>query len=267
MGEDRPQGREPEASLELPTFGLRRRRDKTAATEPAPEQDVEPTPDPTPGTGGGAGASDAQLDADGAAVTTDPVLGTPPDDAVDDPAASDQPTRVFPTGAPAATPATETATEQHPAAPAPRPSRPGPATTGSRRRMPLPTLGGGAAALVTGLVVGLVGVGLTLLALGGCEAVVGTSSCGGAGFFLLMAILVLMVVLGRFLLDAWAVRDPGSTSFLAVGLVTVVALLFLVEALLSWTMLIVIPAVTMAAFALSQWITTTVTESGPNAMD
>ena len=35
--------------------------------------------------------------------------------------------------------------------------------------------------------------------------------------------------------------DPGSTSFLAVGLLAVVALLFLVDVLFEWWMIIVIP--------------------------
>ena len=37
--------------------------------------------------------------------------------------------------------------------------------------------------------------------------------------------------------------DPGSTSFLAVGLLAVVALLFLVDVLFDWWMIIVIPVV------------------------
>jgi hypothetical protein len=65
------------------------------------------------------------------------------------------------------------------------------------------------------------------------------------------------VVLGAALLRAWGVSDPGSTSFLAVGLLAVVALLFLVDVLFNWWMIIVIPGVSVATFALSQWVTTT----------
>ncbi|MDN4171967.1 hypothetical protein QWY28_03325 [Nocardioides sp. SOB77] len=120
-----------------------------------------------------------------------------------------------------------------------------------------PFVTGMPAACLTGLVVGLATVALTWLGLRGCEAAKGTSSCGDPGFFLLLAILVAMVLLGSALLRFFRVSDPGSTSFLAVGLLTVLVLLFLIEALFSWTMLIVIPVLAIGCFALSHWVTTT----------
>jgi len=65
-----------------------------------------------------------------------------------------------------------------------------------------------------------------------------------------------MIYLGGTLLKAFRVTDPGSTSFLAVGLMAVVVLMFLVDVLFSWTMIIVIPIVAMATYALAHWVTT-----------
>ena len=42
----------------------------------------------------------------------------------------------------------------------------------------------------------------------------------------------------------------------AVGLLCVVALLFLVDVLFNWWMIIIIPVVSMVCFALSHWVTT-----------
>ncbi|MDN5895855.1 MAG: hypothetical protein L0H93_17740, partial [Nocardioides sp.] len=104
-------------------------------------------------------------------------------------------------------------------------------------------------------VVGLLAVALTYLALRGCEAVQGTSSCGSPGFVLLLAIVIGLVVIGSALLGAWKVPDSSSTAFLAVGLLAVVALLFLIEVIFSPWMILVIPVVSVATFSLSQWVT------------
>lgn len=134
-----------------------------------------------------------------------------------------------------------------------------------RRRLPsLPTLGAMPAALLTGAVVGLLVVVLTWGALHLCEVFRGTSTCGDPGFFLLLAILVVAVLAGSAVLRAFGVPDPGSTSFLGVGLVSVVALLFLGDLLFEWWMVVAIPVVAVAAFALSHWVTTAFVEpSGP----
>jgi hypothetical protein len=124
----------------------------------------------------------------------------------------------------------------------------------------LPTVPGRVAAVGTGLAVGLFGSGLTSLALAGCEAVTGTSSCRRPGFFLLVAILALMVLLGAVLLKAWRVDDPGSTSFLAVGVVTVTVLLLLVDMIFSPWMFLVVPLAGGASYALSHWVTTRFTD-------
>ncbi len=116
-------------------------------------------------------------------------------------------------------------------------------------------LPGMVAAVLTGAIVGGLTVGLTYLGLEGCDAAKGTESCGGVGFFILVAILVLMVVTGSWLLKLFAVTDPGSTSFLAVCLAVVIALLFLIEVIFEWWMVIAMPLVFVATYALAHWVT------------
>jgi hypothetical protein len=120
--------------------------------------------------------------------------------------------------------------------------------------------GGMLVAIPTGLVVGLGMVGLTWAGLRLCETVQGTSSCGGTGYPLLAAILVLMVVVGTLLLKLGRVAEPGSTSFLAVGLTAVLALLFLVDSLLDTAMIVVIPVISAASYAAAHWVTRTFIE-------
>ena len=117
------------------------------------------------------------------------------------------------------------------------------------------------AAALTGLVTGAAMVVLIWLSLRGCEAVRGTSSCtGGPGFLLLVATFVLCVLLGSTLLKTFSIPDPGSSSFLAIGLVSVASLLFLIDVLDHWSMLIVIPIVGAGAFLASVWVTKTFVE-------
>ena len=119
------------------------------------------------------------------------------------------------------------------------------------------------AAALTGLVTGAAMVVLIWLSLRGCEAVRGTSSCtGGPGFLLLVATFVLCVLLGSTLLKTFSVPDPGSSSFLAIGLVSVASLLFLIDVLDHWSMLIVIPILGASAFLASIWVTKTFVEPG-----
>ncbi|GAB3762166.1 hypothetical protein GCM10027600_05520 [Nocardioides ginsengisegetis] len=136
-------------------------------------------------------------------------------------------------------------------------SEPAPGVRRARApRRTLPAVGGMTAAVLTGLLVGVITVGLTWASLHLCEVAKGTSSCGGPGFLLLLAIMIAMVFLGSLLLRAFGVTDPGSTSFLAVGLLAVLALLFLVDVLFNWWMIIVIPVFSVLTFALAHWVTT-----------
>lgn len=130
----------------------------------------------------------------------------------------------------------------------PKPARP-------PRELRLPALSGLPAAALTGLVVGAFLAAATFGSLRGCSALRGTSTCGGAaGFPLLLAIGIVAVVIGAALLHAFRVTSPGSDSFLAVALVAVVTTLFLGGHDDAWWMLLVVPALTVAAYALAHWV-------------
>lgn len=104
---------------------------------------------------------------------------------------------------------------------------------------------------------GAAGAAGTYGAIAGCKAVRGVSSCGGGpGFFILVAIVVLMVLLGTGLLRLLKVGDPGSTSFLAVGLVAVISMLVLLDVIFAPAMFVVIPVLSALAFLLAHWVTT-----------
>jgi len=124
----------------------------------------------------------------------------------------------------------------------------------------LPSLPGRVAAVLTGLLVGVTGTLLTYLGMAGCDAVRGTSSCGGPGLFLLVAILAVMILLGTAALKACKVSDPAGTSFLAVGLVTVVALVAPLDVVYSVWMFLLAPIISAASYALSHWVTTRFTD-------
>jgi hypothetical protein len=216
-------------SLELPTFGLRRRRKKEAAE---PEQQSPPEPETT------------RIEpAEPATAKLEPVE-TPP-------AAGPAQAPPFQDEQPAAAAAP---------APPPAPADGDRKATKEPREFTLPAVSGMVAAVVTGLVVGAATVGLIRASFRLCEVLRGAPTCGDPGFLLLAAIMVGVVLLGAFLLRAWKVPDPGSTSFLAVGLLAVIALLFLVDVLFDWWMIIAIPLVAMLTFALSHWVTATFIE-------
>lgn len=112
------------------------------------------------------------------------------------------------------------------------------------------------AAGVVGLVVGAAGTALTYAALRGCEVVRGTESCGGPGLFVLVAILILMVLGGAVLLKLLGLSEPNGTSFLAIGVTTVVLLVALMESLFSPWMFLAVPVICAASYVLAEWVTT-----------
>jgi hypothetical protein len=158
-------------------------------------------------------------------------------------------------------------TEPTPAAPSPLTPPPAPETPREPRPPREPWLVGRPAAILTGLVVGGLIVAATAGSLRICTEVKGTSSCGGQGFFLLVAILVVAVLVGTALLRLAQVPEPGSTSFLAVGLLSVATLLFLVGSIFQWWMAIVIPLVSVATFLLSHWVTSTYVDPANDGSD
>ncbi|WP_139979240.1 hypothetical protein [Nocardioides litoris] len=138
------------------------------------------------------------------------------------------------------------------------PRRPRPSLPSLPRLSGEPPVQGAPAAALTGVVVGLALLAFTWLGFRGCEVARGTSSCGtGPGMAALLVVLVLAVVVGAFLLRWVRVPDPGATSFLGTGLTGVVCLLFLVDQLDHWSMVVVIPAIAALTFLASWWVTTT----------
>lgn len=148
-----------------------------------------------------------------------------------------------------------------PVEPSDAPEESVPGARKASRAVSLPAIGGRAAAIVTGLVVGALLVGLVWGSLRLCEVVRGTSSCGQPGFLVLLAILVLLVLVGRALLNGFGVNDAGSTSFLGVGVVAVVVLLFLSGQLFEWWTALVVPAAAVVSFALAHWVSTAFVET------
>jgi len=124
-----------------------------------------------------------------------------------------------------------------------------------------PVLGALQAVLVVGALIGLLGVLLIFASLKFCELARGTDSCGGPGLLLLIATLVVLTYVGGWLLRGFGIDDPGSTSFLAVGLLTVMVMVFFLDVIYSWWLVFVVPPVSMAMYALSWWVTTRLVET------
>src|SRR3954451_21716833 len=182
-------------SLEPPSLFRRKKRKPVpspgppqppAARAPQPELQPEPQPAPQPG------------EVDDASPSLPATTAT-----------DDSPTTIF----------DDTSEPTPDPVPDPVPDRtPEPAARAPRE----PWLSGLPAALLTGLLVGALIVGATAGSLRICTKVKGTSSCGDQGFFLLVAILAVAVLLGTVVLRLAHVPEPGSISFLAVGLLSVV---------------------------------------------
>ena len=247
----------PEPNLELPSLlGFGRKKPK-AETPPTPPPAAAQTPPPAA----------PPVRSTGATRTPPPM---PPPRRAPEPAtepevaaeAATEPTLVQPAVAAPTAPAKPPKAPKAVKPPKPARVKPEKAPRVAKERAPLtlPAIDPRIAAAATGIAVGLVAVCLIILALRGCEAVRGVGSCGGFGLFALLAILGVEVLLGAALLKAWKFTDPTSTSFLAVGLVAVVAMLFFLDALDSVWMFVVIPVLTALSYVLSWWISRTFVE-------
>jgi hypothetical protein len=252
-------------SLELPSFGFRRKKKSkkaSAAAEVEPTPSPEPTPAPEPTETAPAPAPPAPEPAVEPQPEPTPEPATEPmpvarEGSASQPAASSEtPGRpMFADETPAA--ATAVAAPQDSEVSETKVDEP------KKRRRPFRlSIGAIPGAIVTGILVGLVTVGLTWGSLQLCEFIRGASTCGGTGLIVLLLILLAMVFLGAGLLRLFGVADAGSTSFLAIGLLTVVVLVFLVDLLFNWWMIIVIPCVTLLTYTLSAWVTTSFVDSG-----
>jgi hypothetical protein len=211
-------------SLEMPSFSLRRKKKQAPDEDVTPEASPEPAPEPTP----------------------EP-MPDPEPVAAPEPVMAAEPEAVEPT---ATLPAADTEVVQA------EPKR--------RRELPRPSISGLPAAALTGVVVGGLAVLLAWLAGVGCSAVRGTSSCGGAaGLPLLLVGLGLLAYAGTVLLRIFGAREAGSTSLLAVGILTVLVLVFLLGSTDEWWMVIAIPVTAVIAYCASWWVTTAVAGDEP----
>lgn len=210
-------------SLELPSFAFGRKKKAKQSEPTAPVEDTTPEPEPEP------------------VVEPEPVPPLAPE--LDPITPEPQPTPVVPE-----TVAMKVATGPEPQAE--------PEAPREKRDFALPAIPAVRAAVAVGAVIGLLAVLLTFASLKLCELVRGTDSCGGPGLLLLVATLVILTYVGGWLLRGFGIDDPGSTSFLAVGLLAVLAMLFFLDVIYNWWMVIVIPLVAMGTYALSWWVTT-----------
>jgi hypothetical protein len=239
-------------SLELPSlsFGRKRRKKAAQAAPEPPAAAAPPEPEPEPASRRTRPPAPELPEPTPPPLFADEVVAPPAEPQPEPGAADPAPGPVAPaTPVASKPPVASTPARSAPKRPAKQPR--------SRRQLRLPALGGPLAAVVTGILVGVIAVGLTWASLRGCDAVRGTSSCGGPGYLLLLGIMIAMILLGAALLRAWGVPDPGSTSTLAVGLLAVLAMLFLVGVLFHWWMILVIPACSALTFAAAHWVAST----------
>ena len=241
--------------------------DPVAGAEPTPEPEPEPEPEPTVAAepepeSAAVGESERALQPE-TAVAPEPEPAPEPVD-TRDPDQHDtsvlEPRPAEPVQEPEPVPAPEAEAEPESASGGRRAAR------AARTPRTRPVLSPGAAALVAGAVVGAGGTALTWGALQGCEALRGTDSCGGPGLLVLVAILALMVVGGALLLKTLQVAEAKGTSFLGVGLMTVIVLVALMESLFSAWMFLAIPVLTALSYLAAQWVSTRfvdVEESSP----
>jgi len=111
-----------------------------------------------------------------------------------------------------------------------------------------------------GALVGLLGAALTFVGLKGCEVVTNTDSCGGPGLLVLLVIIVVMILVGATMLKAFRVSEAGNISFLGVGLLVVLMLLFSLDYLYEPWMVAVVVGLTAVCFSIAQWVTGQITE-------
>jgi peptidoglycan/LPS O-acetylase OafA/YrhL len=95
-----------------------------------------------------------------------------------------------------------------------------------------------------------------------CDAVRGTTSCGSAGGFMLLAIGALVVFLGTRMLRVLRVPDPGISSLLGASLLGIVILGVLIDDIFSPWMWVVLPVVSAVIYAFAAWAATALSEAG-----
>ena len=267
--EDRP-------SLEMPSFSLRPRKKNAPAEDATPESTgdmpTEPPPQPEPES-----RPEAELE-------PEPEPGTQPEPQVEpqpEPELLAEPQTVTRSESqPELQPGLESEPQPEPVlqperAPTPVPHagalsqpepEPRPRRGPGRRPLPVVRVSGLPAAILTGVAVGALALLLSWLAGVGCEAVRGTSACGGGpGLLILLVVLAALAWEGTFVLRALVVPHAGSISLLAVGILAVLVLVFLLGSLDEAWALVAVPVASAVAYAASWWVTTTVADDDPAA--
>ena len=141
-----------------------------------------------------------------------------------------------------------------------------PARVPSTRRLPTVPVRGLPAAVLAGVVVGVLAMLLGWLAGAGCEAVRGTSACGrGPGLLILLLVLAALTWAGSLLLRVLGVPHAMSTSLLAVGILAVLVLVLLLDSLDQGWALVAVPVASAVAHAVSWWVTTAVGDDDETA--
>ena len=113
------------------------------------------------------------------------------------------------------------------------------------------------AALITGVLVGLVAVGLGLVALEVFSDVRGVSSGGGRwGSLTFVVVTFIAIVLGDLLLTAFGTARAGLISFLAVVLTIVAILGLFLELADDRRALVLVPVLGAVTYLVSHWLIT-----------
>lgn len=118
------------------------------------------------------------------------------------------------------------------------------------------------AAAAAGALSGLAAIAMVWLGERGCDALEGRPSCGGIGFLMLVAIIVVVFLLGLYLLRIFEVANAGLVAFFGVTLPLMIILIFLMDVVFSAWMVATLPLVGALCFAGSTVFTSAVENSG-----
>jgi len=120
----------------------------------------------------------------------------------------------------------------------------------------LPNLPGPVGAAAVGLLCAVLAMLLVALGERGCDAVLGTPSCGGAGVVLLAVVAAAMLSVGLVLLRLLDAPDPGITNLFGFSLFVIVLMSALLEQIFSTTMWIVLPLLGAACYSVAALLST-----------
>ncbi|MCW2833857.1 MAG: hypothetical protein JWN68_1810 [Nocardioides sp.] len=247
-------------SLQLPSFGFGRKKSKDEPVEPTTKtaesaETVESTRSPTTPSPRPSSSPRPKRDVSSPSATS-PKAPKPATPAPVAPELDTEASGPRPAAAPAPGPAEHVDPGVRPSgASSVTQTQQPPAASEVKRGPSFPTIPALQAVLAVGALIGILGVLLTFASLKFCELVRGTDSCGGPGLLLLLATLVVLTYVGAWLLRGFGIDDPGSTSFLAVALLAVMTMVFFLDVIYSWWLVLVIPLVSMATYTLAWWVT------------